>query len=100
LIVSGEKEGPISPTPKKTNSILFSDNSVLFDNILIRFMGYKACRFALLKEAEKNRKLFAGDIENCFIDSNVDKFKVRVSEFESGYKFAPSQGWKGYLGKK
>lgn len=99
LIVAGEKEGPLHPTPKKTNCIIFSDNNVLFDEILVRFMGYNSDKFVILKEAEKNGKLFGENIENCIINSNTEKFRGKLSEFKSVYQFEPSQGWKGYLDK-
>lgn len=100
LIVSGEREGPMLPVPKRTYSIIFSDNSVLFDEILVRFMGFKADKFVLLREAKKNRKLYSGNIENCFIDSNIEEFRVKISELESGFEFIPSQGWRGYLDRE
>lgn len=97
MLVAGEKEGPIFPTPKKSCSLIFAENSVLFDEILVRFMGFRAERFILLKEAEKNPKLFIGDIEKCIINSNVDRFRGCISEFETDYHFVPSKGWKGYI---
>lgn len=100
MIISGEKEGPLMPTAKKTNSIIFSDNSVLFDEILVRFMGFDADKFVLLKEAEKNPKLFKGEVGEHIVDSNDMSFHKKLSEFESNYKFIPSQGWKEYIGKQ
>lgn len=46
------------PVPKRTNSLIFADNSVLFDKILVKFMGFDECRLTILKEAEKNHRLF------------------------------------------
>lgn len=97
MIVSGEGEGPMLPTPKRTCSILFADNSVLFDKILVKFMGFDEDRFVLLKEAERNKKLFGGETNNCNIISNCEQFNKKLYEFESGYRFIPSQGWKGHV---
>ncbi len=97
MIVSGEKEGPMLPTPKKTYSIVFADNSVLFDVILVRFMGFQENKFKLLREARKNKKLIDQKINDCDIHSNCARFNKKVLLFQSGYKFEPSMGWKGYL---
>ncbi len=100
MIVSGEGEGPIAPSPKKTNSILFADNSVVFDEILVRFMGFEESKFRLLQEAKRNRKLFEGNIEECEIASNCERFCGKASELKGIYKFIPSEGWKGYIEKR
>ena len=97
MIVSGEKEGPMLPVPKKTYSIVFADNSVLFDVILVRFMGFQENKFKLLREARKNKKLIGQKINDCDIHSNCAQFNKKVLLFQSGYKFEPSMGWKGYL---
>lgn len=100
MIVSGEGEGPIAPSPKKTNSIIFADNSVVFDEILVRFMGFEESKFRLLQEAKRNRKLFEGNIEECEIASNCERFCGKASELKGIYKFIPSEGWKGYIEKR
>jgi uncharacterized protein (DUF362 family) len=97
MIVSGEKEGPIAPSPKKTNSIIFSDNSILFDEILTRFMGLEVDKLILLKMARRNKKFVDCKIDECDIFSNSRKFGGKIIGFKSGYRFEPSQGWKGYI---
>ncbi len=96
LVIAGEGEGPLMPTPKKANSLLFADNSVLFDLILVRLMGFSDEKFMLLKKAIKNRKLFDGNAD-MYINSNRADWEKKLSKFLSGYVFKPARGWKDYL---
>ncbi len=97
MIISGENEGPLIPSPKKTYSLLFADNNVLFDEILTRFMGFQVGRFKLLTEAQKNKKLCIKKIDDIQIYSNRIDWEKTLDEFESGFKFEPPFGWKGYI---
>lgn len=97
MIISGENEGPMLATPKYTYSLLFADNSVLFDEILVRFMGFQEDKFILLKEAKKNRKLTEEKCVNLEVCSNRNDWANTLDKFKSGYKFKPSSGWQGYL---
>lgn len=96
LIIAGENEGPLLPTPKKTYSILFADNSVIFDEILVKFMGFSADKFKLLKEAKRNSSVF-GAYNEININSNLELFNKNINEFVSPYKFKTSYGWRDYL---
>lgn len=98
MIVAGEKEGPLLPLPIKTNTILFADNSVLFDKILVRFMGFQTDKFILLREAEKNIRLYKIDENECRVLSNYGVLNSDLQMFKGLYKFNPSFGWKEYIG--
>lgn len=97
MIISGEGEGPLLATPKYTYSLLFADNSILFDEILIRFMGFQEDKFRLLKEAKKNRKLISGNCDAFEVCSNKKEWQDTLDNFKSDYKFMPAFGWQGYL---
>lgn len=96
LIISGENEGPLLPTPKRTYSILFADNNILFDQILVKFMGFNIDKFKLLKEAKKCTNMFES-FDEININSNSLLFNKSIDEFNSPYRFKPSYGWREYL---
>ncbi len=97
MVIAGEGEGPMMPVPKRTNSLIFADNSVLFDKILVKFMGFDECRLTILKEAEKNHRLFGKNSGGNTVCSNYEQFCGKISELKNIYKFVPSKGWKGYI---
>lgn len=96
LVISGEKEGPLLPTPKKTFSIIFADNSVLFDDILVKFMGFDNNKFKVLNEAKKNKRLF-NTTEKICVTSNISSLNKSIEEFVSPYRFKPARGWRDYI---
>lgn len=97
MLTAGEKEGPLCPPPKETGILLFADNSVLFDKILVRLMGFQEEKFILLKEAGKNKKLSLRKFDDHIVSSNFTGFEAELTKLNSKYKFMPSSGWREYL---
>lgn len=60
-------------------------------------MGLEVDKLILLKMARRNKKFVDCKIDECDIFSNSRKFGGKIIGFKSGYRFEPSQGWKGYI---
>lgn len=97
MIVSGEKEGPLLPEPIKTGTIIFSDNCVLFDKILVKYMGFDDKKIKVLTNAELNKKFIKRKLDDFYVQSNIKSYNVKLKDFKSQYRFEPSSGWKGYI---
>lgn len=99
MIVCGEKEGPLLPTPKKVNGILFAENAVCFDLILTRLMGFKQEKLPVIINAMGDKVLFSGDVEEIAVNSNQERYNKKLQQIKDDFAFHASQGWTGVIDK-
>lgn len=106
MIISGQKEGPVGPTPKPLGIILFSDNALAFDRTVCEIMGFKESAFALFNN-EKALASFGfkdkNQLEEVTIISNyecVNMKKVKDLPTKDEWVFEPHPCWKGHVEKK
>lgn len=97
MIWCGEGEGPLLPSPKQISGLLFCDNAVAFDLILIQLMGFDKEKIPLLVNAVKDRRLYKE--EDIYINSNKEIFCKKIDEVEENFAFQPSSGWVGMIEK-
>lgn len=90
MIISGEGEGPLAPTSKKTNAILISDDSLEFDLILASLMGFDYKKIPVLNEPLKSVDI---RFENITLNSNSEKFNQLLINVPN-FHFCCSEGWK------
>lgn len=99
MIISGEKEGPLAPSPKEENILVFSDNAVCFDFSVVKIMGFDWNKLTILKKiSETNFENFIG-YENITILSNDASFNgcLKNISFDKLQPFEAAGGWKGYI---
>ena len=92
MIVCGDHEGPITPSYKKVGCILFSDNPVEFDRIVVKLMGYDWKEFPVLFNAVKDSRLF-DSTKAIVVSSNCDLLCKNVDEIECSFDFALTKSW-------
>lgn len=102
MIVSGEKEGPLEPTPIYPGVIVMGDNPVLFDMAVCSLMGfdYKDIPSINMPGKEEQKRLLT-DEECPNIVSNCEEWNNKsIEEIRDKYslKFEPSDGWVVKLG--
>lgn len=101
MIIVGEKEGPIMPSPKYAGIIAVSDDIVCFDEIVASMMGLDIKKIPLLKNIRNKRKYNL--VNNEDIGIIVSNNKVWNGKKASDIKksialnIEPSSGWKGYI---
>ena len=93
MIVAGEHNGPLSPEPKPCGLIVCSENPVVFDQTVLRLMGF----------SEKKVPLFVGMDKSCFVEASA--IQVISNDLESYFtdldhvdmvtaeSFKPADGW-------
>jgi hypothetical protein len=96
MIISGENEGPLSPTPKRVGGILFSDNPYEFDLFLTKIMGFRQTKIPMIKNIIQSNKI---DIKKTYFNSNYIEFTGKLKDIKKEFRFKPSQGWKGIIDK-
>lgn len=102
LIISGEKEGPVCPSPKNVGIIAIGNDSVCFDEAIATIMGMDVKKISTLLQVR--------DMTGCLritekdsraiIRSNVPEWSDKhIDEIiaESTLRFEPTSGWKGHI---
>lgn len=103
MIVSGEGEGPLLPSPKDVGMILAGTNPVCFDEVVSTLMGfdYKKIPSIILAQNAKDRLALIND-ETAIISSNSSQYDKKTIDMMSKSDllyFTPSEGWKGHIEK-
>ncbi|MBE6909145.1 MAG: DUF362 domain-containing protein [Ruminococcaceae bacterium] len=103
MIVCGEKEGPVGPTPKPLSMIMIADNCLAFDRIMCRIMGFDENRIGHLHHPDVPTRFGYQnwcelESENVWIDGTLNG---TIAEFEGRkeWAFEPYSTWKGHIEK-
>lgn len=100
MIISGEKEGPMAPSPKEQHMLLFSDDVVDFDCIVTKIMGFDYKKFKGLYNAVGFYPLTKNKYEQIELKSNVLECNglLDLINFRSISKpFVAGKGWRGHI---
>lgn len=97
MIVSGEGEGPLMPSPIHKGMLLFGWNAVAFDTVVADIMGFDYKKIPSIYRCY-------GQQEMPLIDFTEKEMLVKTdlecSEKLSKPIFIPTSGWKGYIEKR
>lgn len=103
MIVSGEKEGPVCPSPKNVGIIAAGVNPVAFDMAISSMMGFDHKKIpAIVKAQEVKGKYKLIDInegEPLLVSNEINLNKKKLSDIKikDTFHFIPSNGWKGHI---
>lgn len=96
-IISGEGEGPMDPTPKKTGIIVAGLNQYYTDYICASLMGFSSDKIPFLKNVHLGNHLKDIDFNNieviCRKNGSIIDYKNVNMHFE------PQYGWVGHIEK-
>lgn len=99
MIVAGHKNGPLAPTPIKTNLLLCSEDPVAFDIAVVNIMGLDINKLPVLNRIPNlaRYKIRSDDHSNIEILSNEENLNGKNADnmpvAPYGY-FEPAEGWK------
>lgn len=100
-IISGEKEGPLAPTPKHCGVLLAGDNLLAVDIVGTRLMGFDWQKVKYLRWLVERHPILMSikhpqsDIE---IRSNISSWDSLMINYETpDLNFEPHPGWKGHI---
>lgn len=104
MIVSGEKEGPLEPSPIYPNVIIMGDDPVQFDMLVSSLMGFDYNNIPSISMPQLDRiRDILTDKSNIDVVSNDENWNEgALSEIRERYslQFMPSRGWLKKLGCK
>ena len=100
MVISGEKEGPMAPSPKEQHMMLFSDDAVEFDCIVAKVMGFDYNKLAILNHAVGFKPLTKLSYDDIEVQSNDEQCAGSLKNicFESCSRpFIATEGWRGHI---
>ena len=101
MIVCGEKDGPIGPSPKRLGAIMASDDAVLFDRTMCSIMGFDEENIKSLSWSVQHQTSAEGS-NKAILNSNIQQYNGKaLSElnFPTEWRFEPHSCWKGHIEK-
>lgn len=105
MIISGEKEGPVNPSPKEVGIIAMGDSPLLFDEIVATIMGFdinKIPTFESVCNYNGRYKYHETGLDEKVVsnDLNYNGMKKEDFSYSKSLKYDPTSGWKGHIEKK
>lgn len=93
MIIAGERNGPVSPSPKMLGAVIACDDPVAFDVTLCKLMGFSFERIPLVKNLITGKTIFPYSVPEVLLNGKtavpLDKIK-----FPEEWKFEPHDAWK------
>lgn len=100
MIISGERNGPVSPEPKQVGMILAGFDGVFMDRVICEIMGFDYMKVPTIKNSINDSALSNCDVNKTKIFSNVQELNDKtLSSIETHTKwhFKPYDSWKGHI---
>lgn len=101
-IVSGEGEGPLHPTPKRTELLICSDSAVAVDLVASEIMGFDYTKIPSLNKAlnkDTRWRLVNWDQESLEVYWKNQKITMQEINKIFKFHFIATEGWKGHIEK-
>lgn len=100
MIVCGQKNGPVSPVPKPLGMIMISDNTVLFDMVMLRIMGFDKNKIKNMVTDEVFSKMGLRDSVSAWkrlVNINGTISSIFELKTEKSWRFVPHDMWKNHI---
>lgn len=101
MIISGEKEGPLEPTPKNVGILIAGFNPLILDTVVATIMGFDFKRIPQIYQAYKIKKYPISKFryEDIKIISNNKLWARKVNDIklEDTLKYIAHKDWKGHI---
>ena len=101
MVIIGEKEGPLLPSPRYGGIIAMGEDIVCFDEIIATIMGFNVNKIPLLKHIRniKNYPIVKKDVYGKIISNNTKWNNKNIKQITKDItlNIEPSSGWKGHI---
>ena len=102
MIISGEKDGPTAPSPKRTGVIVIGDDQLCFDEAISAVMGFDRNKIPTLTSARQltGKYKLTKYQDNVQLCSNIEVFNDKAIDqisYEESFQFQASPGWRGHI---
>ena len=105
MIICGEKEGPVSPSPRPLGVLVIGQNSVNFDIVTGTMMGAKIDKIPLLRDIPLNKRYSLRSTlqnNNVRVISNneyINNMVITDISASDKWNLKATQGWQEVFGK-
>jgi hypothetical protein len=99
-IVAGEREGPLTPTPKPCGVLLAGDSLLGVDVVATRLMGFdpELVRYQQWLMRESPHDMGVHDAADVLVRSNVPEWERLMTDPDThDLAFEPHPGWRGHI---
>jgi len=97
-IVGGENNGPLDPTPKKSNILIAGDDLFWVDVVALTLMGFDYKKIPIYERGIRDNKVNYNNLkENDIRINDVDKNTTHTINELPNLCFSPHFGWKNYI---
>ena len=98
MIIAGEKDGPLCPSPKSVGIIVGGTEQIAVDKIIAALMGFSAEKFPSIKNAGFGERYKLPENEAEISSNDVALDKKRIQDIcNRADKFIPTSGWEKWL---
>lgn len=100
MILVGEGQGPLSPTPKEYGMIMIADNMAAFDWVVCTLFGFEHSLLPTIQNGFADSMLCGLELKDVMIKSNIKKWdNISLREFHPDDKFRvkPHPFWEEIL---
>ena len=102
MIISGERNGPVSPDPKKLGIIIAGYDAVMMDRLVCEIMGFDYTKVPSINNSINDLKLSKKAASNFIFSSNIPEYNCKKAielKFPLQWRFKPYDTWKGFIEK-
>ena len=97
MIISGERNGPLAPVPKKVGMIVAGDNQINFDRVVATMMGFNYEKIPTLLHCDKKMKYGLETTEFIIKSNNKELEGLSTLPENINLKFIPADNWIGHI---
>ncbi len=101
MIISGEGEGPLSPSPKYSGILMSGFNPLIIDTVMATIMGFDFKKIPNIYKAYsiKEYPISNYNYKDIKIISNNKAWSKKITDinFDDTLKYKPSLGWKFHI---
>ncbi len=102
MIISGERNGPVGPDPKKLGIILAGYDGIMMDRLICEIMGFNFTKVPSVINSINDSNLNEKEPANFLFYSNVSEYNEKCIDelnFPKKWRFKPHDTWKGFIEK-
>jgi uncharacterized protein (DUF362 family) len=102
MVISGEKEGPIAPSPKNVGMIAMGDDPLLFDETIATIMGFDPAKIPTFQSARayEGKYRYYRSEDHAVIVSNIEGLNGKKPSEVTGpnkLHYIATSGWIGHI---
>lgn len=93
MIIAGEKNGPVSPSPKMLGVVIASEDPAVFDVTLCKLMGFPFEKIPLARNLITGKTIIPYTTPEVIINGTKPEILDNIV-FPEEWKFEPHDAWK------